>query len=225
MNARDLRGLVTVGGVLILLRMLMTKTVDAKAWGEGWHFPVPDLKMPDGRLYRAEVSQEFKPITHVGTDIMYHRHGSSDMQAEWPQGLLDAGGAKATSTYFAPIGTPILAARNARVWSVTKHATGWAVVLDHGKPWATRYFHLATVEVPLHTRGKRNDGGPATVVLAGEKIGTMGHNPNTDPAKGVVDHQLVRHLHFEALYKGGSNDDAVDPEPVMPMWGRSQWTP
>src|SRR5678810_548071 len=156
------------------------------------------------RLYRAEVSQEFKPIVHIGTDIMYHRHGSSDMQAEWPQGLLDAGGAKATSTYFAPIGTPILAARNARVWSVTKHATGWALVL---------------------TRGKRNDGGPATIVLAGEKIGTMGHNPNTDPAKGVVDHQLIRHLHFEALYKGATNDDAVDPEPVMPMWGGSQWTP
>lgn len=92
-------------------------------WGDGWYWPVPSVRMPDGHVYDAGVTNEFKR-DHYGVDIMFR----------------DAAGA-----YFAPPGTPITAARAGRVWNVAKTARGWTVVLDHGKPFATFYQHLQSV--------------------------------------------------------------------------------
>jgi murein DD-endopeptidase MepM/ murein hydrolase activator NlpD len=86
------------------------------------------------------------------------------------------------------------------------------VELDHGPPWATAYGHLETVRVKV-----------GDVVGAGEIIGTMGAGLNKDPKKGLVDHEHLRHLHFETWYKGPQTH-AVDPSTEMQnFWKRSVW--
>lgn len=207
-----------IGGLLVLGAIMLRKTSSGIAWGEGWHWPVPDW-LHGGVTYPAVVSQEFRRPTHYGTDIMYKRRSVSDLVSEFPPGAVG----HATTMFFAPPGAPILAARDARVWSVDKAATGWQVVLDHGKPWATYYGHLDTVALAGHAKGFVTGTQNVTNVKAGDQIGTMGFNPNTDPAKGAADGGQIRHLHFECWYKGAGNDAAVDPVPVMAQWGRSQW--
>ena len=193
-----------VGGVVILGAML-TKSRDSIAWGSGWHWPVPDLIMKDGQRYTAQISQEFKPDRHRGVDVMFRRKSLSD-RPDFPAGVVDGGGAKANALWFAPQGIPILAAKDGKVWSADKITTGWRVVLDHGKPWATAYHHLATIlDLP---KGK--------VVKAGDPIGTMGHGP-PDPEK-------LRHLHFEPWFNGGDSRASQDPAVIMAQWGRSSWT-
>jgi murein DD-endopeptidase MepM/ murein hydrolase activator NlpD len=213
--------MLVVGGVLILGAMTLSKASKGIAWGDGWHWPVPDLITPGGVRYPATISSGFRTIdrpTHDGVDIMYKRRSTTDMIAEFPPRVVDAGGAKAHPLYFAPIATPILAARDGKVWSTTQLTNGLMVVLDHGKPWATAYFHLASLHVPAHAGGKRADGSPALQVKAGDQIGVMGHAPN--------DGEKLRHLHFEAWFEGGNGRDAgQNPAPVMPTWGRSTWTP
>lgn len=160
----------------LLSRGATVKTVAASEWGDGWFWPVADLPASPAR-----VSQEFRPPSHMGVDIMYRGDNGR---------------------WFAPEGTPVLAARAGTVWSVTPNARGIAVVLDHGKPWATFYQHLASADV------KKGD-----VVAAGQRIGVMGIDP-TDP-------QRVRHLHFAAWYKGAGDAASVDPTTVMTSWRRS----
>jgi murein DD-endopeptidase MepM/ murein hydrolase activator NlpD len=191
---------------------MLNKTSKGIAWGHGWHRPVPDLIMPDGKRYPAVISQEWRP-DHRGVDIMYKRSSLND-RPEFPAGVIDGGGAKAGDMWFAPIGTPILAARDGQVWSANKIGTGWWVVLDHGAPWATSYHHLASVTV----------GPKGTPVKAGDQIGTMGHNPNTGPT-GPIDGGKLRHLHFEPWYEGASAAASRDPQPVYAQWGVSTWTP
>lgn len=191
--------LVIIGGV-IMLAVMAKRSVP---WGLGWTWPVPDFAMSTGVRYPATVSQEFKSGRHVGVDVMYERQAPRD-RPEYP----------GTSRYFAPPGTPILAARPGKVWSVNRLATGLAVVLDHGAPFATWYAHLATVEV---AKGQE--------VTAGQRIGTMGANPNEDASKGAVDAQKLRHLHFEVWYKGHGNSAAVDPAEDMRRWKRMVWPP
>ena len=191
-------------------------------WGRGWHWPAQSLVIRN-ITYPAVVSQEFKPGIHRGVDIMYRRRSIQDVP-EFAAGVKDIsdGFANGSTMHFAPPYAKILAARDARVWSVHRDATGWSVVLDHGRPWATYYGHLATVELPLHTQGKKADGGAPVIVTAGQVIGTMGGNPNTDPRKGAVDSARLRHLHFETWYKGAGNDAAVDPQSEMEArWARA----
>jgi len=147
---------------------------------------------------------------------MYRRRSLTDQAEKFPAGIKGADGfANADTRFFAPPGTAILAARDARVWFVGRAATGWSIVLDHGKPWATFYAHLQTVDLPLHAMGHRQGGEAAIIVKAGDVLGTMGGNPNTDRGKGAVDGSRLRHLHFEAWYKGAGNDAAVDPQREM----------
>lgn len=197
---------------LILLAMLK-RTSDGVAWGDGWHFPVPDLKLDNGTVVPAEVTSGMRGF-HRGLDIMYRRRSLTDRQ-QWPAGVVDAQGAKQAQGYFAPIDTPILAARAGKVWSVKRIPQGWWVVIDHGKPWATSYHHLQSV-APRIAKG--------AAVQAGELIGTMGHNPNTDPEKGAVDGERLRHLHVEFWYKGSDDRASQDPTSVLSQWGRSVWT-
>jgi len=206
MNDDELLLLALVGGLALM--------GTGPEWGTGWRWPVPPINI-GGVQYDPAVSQEFKPGVHRGVDIMYRRRTLDD-RPEFPSGVKGADGfANGVTRFFAPPGTAVIAARDARVWFVAKVATGWSVVLDHGKPWATFYAHLDTVTLPLHAMGKPVAGGAPTIVKAGDVLGTMGGNPNTDPRKGAVDGQRLRHLHFETWYKGSGNEAAVDPQSEM----------
>lgn len=206
-----------VGGIALVARNELAESIE---WGTGWHWPVPDLTLDDATVtdvrYPAEVSQEYKRGTHVGVDIMYRRRRGGPDATKYPAGVTDAGGARQGANYFAPPNTPILAARPARVWSVQKTAKGILVVLDHGKPWATMYAHLATCSLDPHLRGVRIGANMTPQeVDAGEQIGTMGHDPQ--------DASKLRHLHFECWYKGHGNEAAKDPRQQMASWLRSEW--
>lgn len=150
----------------------------APEWGANseWVFPVPDMPGQP-----ALISQEFRQSNHLGVDIMYRK------QNQW----------------WAPEGTPILAARAGVVWSVTDTPRGKSVVIDHGPPWATFYQHLATTKV---AKGQ--------TVAAGQEIGTMGADP--------TDQQGLRHLHFATWYKGAGDTASVDPALAMGGWRRLQ---
>jgi murein DD-endopeptidase MepM/ murein hydrolase activator NlpD len=213
MSTRDDRLAIAIGAGM-LLAMALRKESDGIDWGGGWHFPVPDLVTKDGKRYAATVSQGFHAPAHFGVDIMYKRTSVAD-RADFPAGVVDAGGARQHTMWFSPPGTPILAARDARVWAVLPNAHGIAVVLDHGAPWATFYQHLASTTLEPHAAGKRKDGKPATVVKAGEQIGVMGHSP--------LDGEKLRHLHFATWYKGNGDKASVDPATVMQTWARSSW--
>ena len=219
MGKRDETAALVIGGGILLL-MTLRKESNGIDWGGGWHFPVPDL-LTGGKRYAAVVSQGLHAPNHYGVDIMYKRTGVAD-RPEYPAGIVDDGGAKASTMWFAPRGTPILAARDARVWSVAPNPLGIGIVLDHGFPWATFYQHLASTPLAPHAAGKRTDGKPAQLVKAGDLIGTMGHNPNKGPG-GIVDGEKLRHLHFATWYKGSGDSAAVDPEAVMRNWARSTW--
>lgn len=213
---------------LIIRRIAMTATADKPTveWGNVglWHFPVPDVKLGNTK-FPSLISQEFKPGRHRGVDVMFARTAAS-RAGEYPPFITDIGGARAGAKWFAPVGTPILAARAGRVWSVGQTATGITIVLDHGAPWATAYFHLASTSLPKHEHGKMvvesTRMAPAEV-KAGDQIGTMGHNPNKDPKKGAVDAELLRHLHFETWYKGGNSNSSVDPGEQMKLWKKGLW--
>lgn len=215
--------------LLFLLALVGRKRVE---WGTGWVWPVPTLFppwSPDGG-YDATVSSGFGSTrhnaqgehTHVGNDVMYRRRGPTDAPA-FPAGVQGVDGFACTRNYFAPVGTPILAARAGAVWSVQERSDGggWSIVLDHGKPWATYYTHLSTVNLAAHRSGKRADGGPAQVVDAGTVLGTMGGNK--------ADSERIRHLHFEAWYQGTGPSASVDgwDEGRGPMstWERRTWRP
>lgn len=178
-------------------------------WGAGWHWPLPDLKTRDGVTYLATVSQEFRGTgsAHKGVDLMYRRRSKADRK-EYPAGV------NQSERWFVPPGAPVLAARAGKVWSVARTPLGWAVTLDHGAPWATYYLHLEGVVSGL---------AKGVPVAAGEKLGTVGYNPNREPKAGVVDAARLRHLHFEAWYKG-THAQSVDPGPVIVGWERSLWT-
>lgn len=192
--------------------MLLRKG-ESPVWGAGWFWPVPDLiTAADGR-HPATVSQEFKGTTHPGVDIMFRRATPEDDLPQFIPGEVNRtdGAVDATRSgrFIAPRTTPVLAAKSGTVWSVQKTPHGIAVVLDHGKPWATFYQHLATTTLAL-----KAPGVSTVKVTAGQVIGTMGHSP--------LDGEKLRHLHFEAWYKGGPTA-AVDPESDMRTWARSPW--
>jgi murein DD-endopeptidase MepM/ murein hydrolase activator NlpD len=178
---------------MVVLRMLNTKA--PPAWGTGWVLPIPDLMMSPPlveSVIRATISQEFRgdgsSSPHFGVDLMYRSAG-------------DRG-------WFAPEGTPVVAAKAGTIWSVDESPRGWMIVIDHGPPWATFYQHLDKVS-PGITKGTR--------VEPGHQLGTMGSDP-TDP-------QHVRHLHFATWYHGAGDEASVDPAQSMLGWGRWQWTP
>lgn len=180
--------------------------------GPSVSWPVPSYTV-DGVTYEATVSsgmdsernnKDGTKRPHRGLDIMYRRRSRAD-RPEHPAGVREADGFTSTAGYFAPPSTPILAAGAGVVWSV-RHRTdggGISVVIDHGKPWATYYTHLATVDVK-----------PGDEVVAGGRIGTMGGN--------LSDGARIRHLHFELWYQGSGSDASVDAwsDKAMDAWSR-----
>jgi murein DD-endopeptidase MepM/ murein hydrolase activator NlpD len=189
--------------------MLVHQSKDSIAWGDGWVWPVPPMRIPKGGvLYDPVISQEFRESDHNGVDIMYQRKSAHD-QPQYAPGSPDG-----NERFFAPRLVPILAARAGRVWSVSKGARGWAVVLDHSAPFATFYQHLETPALPVHAKGVNTAAGSVTHVKAGDIIGFMGFSPE-DPER-------LRHLHFE-VWHGGAANHAVDPVEAMRKWPRVVW--
>lgn len=164
-------------------------------WGDGWVWPVTDIVMRDGTRYHPSISQEHK-LGHYGVDIMFRRRTHDDRAAEFASGSVNG-----SPWHFAPPGTPIVAARDGRVWSAGNSPRGKSVVIDHGKPFATYYQHLQTLSVAT-----------GALVKAGQVIGTMGFDP--------LDSARLRHLHFSVWYKGAGDNASVDPAQSMPTWAR-----
>lgn len=81
-------------------------------------YPV-DVLVPDGGV--AVVTQEYKPVTHLGVDISVPGH-LKDARAQ------------------------IVAVADGRVLRVARTARGGAVLLDHGG-WTSAYLHLDAVQV------------------------------------------------------------------------------
>lgn len=181
-------------GTLILLGVGLVLIASGRRvvipWGDGWVWPVPPARYPDGSTYVPVISQEYRPGSHLGVDVMYRRRNRSD-RPEVPRGP------NGTLAFFAPPGTPVVAARDAAVWSVDKSPRGWQIVLDHGKPFATYYQHLSSANV---AKGDR--------VVAGQQIGMMGGDPLDAP-------QHLRHLHFAVWYKGAGDAASVDAAPML----------
>lgn len=210
MSARRRRGLWLAAGVLafvVLRRKGGPSSAELEQWGDGWVFPVPDLELESALgsplgTYRATDTQEFKP-SHRGLDIMYVRRRPEDKEL-FPPGKPDAFGAKQAEKFFAPEDTPIVAAKDGKVFSLAQTPHGIAVVIDHGKPWATFYGHLRSVVVA------RGDS-----VKAGQRIGTMGHSP--------LDGERLRHLHFETWFTGAGKPEPQDPRPVLDRFARQTW--
>lgn len=220
MRDDDIAWLLLTGGAVIIMA---NETRERPVWGDGWHWPVPDLISHGGSRFQAVVTQEFKGPAHAGLDIMLCRRSDNGQVVitgfDPGQKAADKITMDATKSgrFFAPKGLPILAARDANVWSVLPSVNGIFVVLDHGKPWATMYGHLESTTLQRTVRGQSKQ-----TVRAGDVIGTMGAGLNRDPRRGLVDGEHLRHLHFEAWYKGTRNQ-AVDPRPDMRNWQRGTW--
>jgi murein DD-endopeptidase MepM/ murein hydrolase activator NlpD len=169
-----------------------------------WIHPVPRW-----RSYAPVVSSEYGPRGdrfHAGVDIMYRRASKQD-RPEFKAGTHDG-----TIAFFVPPGVPVVACHDALVWEVSPHPTGkgWQVVLDHGKPWASYYLHLQTVNFPPHKRGSLG-----VRVIAGQELGLMGYDP-TEP-------QQIRHLHFELWYNGAGNAHVNPQAPPVALGGIDHW--
>ena len=182
-------------------------------WSSWWAWPLPILTLPaGGGDFRPVISQEWK-VGHYGVDLMYRRKvpGIVDKVA-WPPGTTNG-----SVNHFCPPGTPVLAAKRGKVWSVERTKRGIAVVLDHGPPWATFYQHLDTCNLPWTRRGKPLDGSVGREVEMGAAIGTAGADP--------LDGQKLRHLHFACWYKGAGDAASVNPQPGIDRWGARNWAP
>jgi murein DD-endopeptidase MepM/ murein hydrolase activator NlpD len=98
--------------------------------------------------------------------------------------------------YHARIGTPVQSTADGVVTMARKHGSlGLVVEINHGNGFATRYGHLARINV---TRGQR--------IKRGEIIGTVG---NTGRSTGP-------HLHYEVLFRKVHRDPLqyIIPEDV-----------
>jgi murein DD-endopeptidase MepM/ murein hydrolase activator NlpD len=204
----DIVPIIVIGGIIMLATRKGPPPPASLPWGDGWHWPIPDVSI-DGIVYPATISQEFHAPAHYGVDLMYRRRSIGD-RPDYPPGK---GG---TTQFFAPDGVHVVAARDARVWSVDKSPRGIEIVLDHGNPWATYYQHLETTTLAPHQSGfpGGDKSKPPTIVHAGDVIGTMGVDP--------LDAGKVRHLHFTPWYNGHGDSAAVDPgAQLMTRWARS----
>lgn len=192
-------------GVGVLFMAMRKSGGEVIPWGAGWQWPVPDAVIAGDR-YPAVISNGFSSGPHYGVDIMFRRKTLMD-QAQY-----SPGSSNGSTSYFAPPGTPIVAAKDARVWSVQKSPRGWSVVLDHGQPFATFYQHLERVDLELHVNGLPVGGKVPTHVKAGDMLGTMGADP--------LDGAHLRHLHFAVWYKGAGDNASVNPAGAMVTWKR-----
>lgn len=189
----------------------MSKSADD--FGPGWVYPVVDYVSPvNGALYPAVVSdgmgspRDGGARRHAGVDICFRRKSPTDLVKEFPPGTRSG-----TAGYFAPPTAQVVAARDGVLWSAGLTSRGWTVVIDHGKPWATYYTHMASLAVPLAANGRLTSAGDKRqyTVRAGQLLGFMGADPT-----GTA----IRHLHFATWRNGSGDAAAVDPEQAMRSW-------
>ncbi len=159
-----------------------------------WVWPVPSWNGRTPVISDGYGSVRPSGLRHEGVDIMYRRTPSDPFPVGTPNG---------TKGFVMPDGVPVLAARDGVVWSAMKTPRGYAVVIDHGKPYATFYTHLERLLVQPTARALSKQR-----VRVGQPIGFVGFDP-LDPRK-------VRHLHFE-LWKAGPNHK-LDPALAMRAW-------
>jgi len=180
-----------------------TRDVQESRSPDVWHWPVPVV---DGR--RPVISDgadswrtaaDGSRVPHGGVDIMFRRASRDDFADEYPPGTPNG-----SRHYYVPDGVFALAAARGAVWSAGWTPKGYAIVLDHGKPWATFYAHLSRVFVGETSRARSGQ-----LVEAGQPLGVIGYSP--------LDGQRLMHLHFE-LWRGGPSA-RVDPAPHMRAWG------
>lgn len=193
--------------VLILLAAAGSRRPVVADWTAGaapadWTWPLPVLlqRQVAGAVVRREpeISQEFRAPDHLGVDLMY-------------RGIADpARFGKIVAAWEVPDATPVLAARSGTLWSVQRTARGWSVVLDHGKPWATFYQHMSSINDDIAKGGQGVRKEAPMKIEAGRQLGIVGFDP-TDAAR-------VRHLHFAAWYQGVGDAASVDPGEAMKTW-------
>lgn len=171
--------------------------------GETWVWPLPSWSgyppaISDGfGTWRTDASG--KRIQHMGVDLMYARRGARDQVAAFPPRTPHG-----SAGSFMPDAVPVLAVRDASVWSAARTSRGYAVVLDHGPPWATFYQHMSEMFVEATQRARSGQR-----VRAGDVLGYVGADP--------LDGEGLMHLHFEVWYRGGPSA-AIDPDPLMRSW-------
>ena len=125
---------------------------------------------------------------------MYKRNGKDDA-------VYKAGTPNGSRNYFMPDDVGVYAARDGVLWSAGVADTGHFVVLDHGKPWATLYLHMSSLDVPQAKAGSNK-----IAISKGQRLGTVGYSPR--------DGEKLMHLHFE-IWNGGSAESHVDPWPYI----------
>lgn len=178
---------------------------------DAWIWPIPSLNDRPPVISSGWGSPRRDPDggthAHRGVDIMYRRASREELVDRFPPGT-----ANGSPLHFMPDMIPVFAARDGEVWSAKKTPRGFAVVIDHGKPWATFYQHLEHMFVaPTAKRG----GRAKERVRAGEIIGYVGGSP--------LDSTKLKHLHFE-VWHGGGPEAAIDPEAMMQSWLVMPWT-
>lgn len=171
-----------------------------------WVFPVPrwqgrDPVVSDG--YGSPRLGSNRGGIHRGADIMFRRRSATELIDVFPPSTKEAPSPH-TRMHFVPPGTLVLAAGDGEIWSAGWTPRGYSVVLNHGRPWATYYTHLASLRV-----GETKRGGSKQRVRAGQPLGVIGADPKD--ARGVA------HLHFE-LWHGGAGLAAIDPVPYLRRW-------
>jgi murein DD-endopeptidase MepM/ murein hydrolase activator NlpD len=209
----DNKAVVLLGaGAVVATLAARPRRSHATSDGGAWLWPVPSL---NGRppvissgwgSPRKDGKGGHRP--HRGVDIMYRRKSRSELVDRFPPGTPNG-----SPLHFMPDFIPVFAARDGEVWSAKLTSRGYAIVLDHGKPWATYYQHLEHMFV-MPTE-KRKGRAPERV-RAGEVLGYIGASPR--------DSEGLKHLHFE-VWKGGGPEAAIDPEAMMLRdWLVMPWT-
>jgi murein DD-endopeptidase MepM/ murein hydrolase activator NlpD len=202
-----------VGGTVVVLAAMRPRNIATNVGSGGsssedpgtgslWVWPLPRWNeytpaISDG--FHSMRTAEGKQVKHLGVDMMYRRSNPSDQSDRYPPRT-----GHGSRNYFMPEAVPVLAVRDAKVWSAGMTPRGYSVVLDHGPPWATYYTHLSEMFVQPTKRGQSGQR-----VRAGDVIGHVGADP--------LDGQGLMHLHFELWFRG-AREAAIDPAPLMATW-------
>jgi hypothetical protein len=163
-----------------------------------WIWPVPAWNGRPPVISDGYGSTRPRGVKHGGVDIMYRRTPTDPFPVGTPNG---------SQGFVMPDGVPVIAARDGVVWSAMKTPRGFAVVIDHGKPFATFYTHLERLLVQPTANAASKER-----VRAGQPIGIVGFDP--------LDPQRLKHLHFE-LWEGGPHAK-IDPALAMRAWRVAQ---
>lgn len=167
---------------------------------DGWGSPRDWTRTEVRNGVKVYLNADGSPArSHEGADVGYWV-----ALDEWPE--FRAGTAqRSTGGHFVmPTSTQMRAMATGAVWSVQVTSRGIMVVLDHGKPWATLYQHLASCKWAPRAGGA---GGPK--VAKGETFGRVGngHNPGDAPPNSY------NHPHIQ-IQRGGV---WIDPAPTLKL--------